>query len=124
MNNLGAIYEYGGCQLHHNHLQKAAFWYEKAANMNNSGSLIVIGEFYYKGKGVPKSHKVAREWFKKAIDMIGPNSDFWLEANYYLGNMMVEGEGGPTDFVQGITLIHKAASKGLPMAKKLVGDVI
>jgi len=123
MHNLGCIYNYGGCQLHHNYLQKAAFWYEKAAKMNQEHSLITMGELCYKGKGVTKNHKVAREWFEKAIDVIDTNSNIWLKANYKLGRMMARGEGGSKDIAQGITLIQKAASKGLSVAEKCMDDI-
>merc|ERR1739846_294256 len=97
MHNLGLIYEHGGHELDRNYLQKAASWYEKATNINYAGSMIRIGELSYKGKGVTKNYKTARRWFEKAIEVSDDKSEERLRANFWLGKMMMKGQGGTED---------------------------
>lgn len=60
MHNLGTFYEFIGCQLDHNFLQRAAAWYRKGANAGCHRSMFKVGKFYYDGSGVLKDHKEAR----------------------------------------------------------------
>lgn len=118
MYNLGCIY------VNYNYLQKAASWYEKGANKNYAECMIQIGKFSYKGCGVTKSHKTARDWFEKGIDAIDTESEEWPKVNFWLGKMMVRGEGGSKDFAKGIILIEKAASTGLSIAEECLESMV
>jgi len=127
MNNLS--FEMVGSKLYRNY-QKAAFWSEKGANKNNIGCLLIIGVLTHEGKGVTKCHKTAREWFEKAVNIMNEIEgtgkevkEVWLIAAFMLGKMMVRGEGGSEDFIGGITLIEKAASKGLHIAKECLKSI-
>jgi len=124
MYNLGHIYINDGCDLDRNYLQKAIFWYEKGANENNVRCLVKIGILFYKGIGVTKSNRTARDWFEKAVDSIDDGSEKWLEANFWLGKMMMRGEGGIEDMTGGIDLIQKAAYEGLPLAKQCLKSMM
>jgi len=71
---------------------------------------VKIREFYYKSEGVAKNHKTARKWFEKAVDVTNLNKHEkqWAEANFWLGKMMVRGEGGSKNLMKGLDLIHEA----------------
>lgn len=48
--------------------QKAAFWFEKAAEQENVDAQYMLGLGYYLGNGFDKDFEKARLWFKKAAD--------------------------------------------------------
>jgi len=109
---LGNIYEEGGSELDHNYVQKAASFYEESANAGSCDAQYKIGEFYYNGKGVAKNYKEARKWFEKASQGGRRLDRFKADAEFWLGKMMMKGEGGCTDVSNGIQLISKSASNG------------
>lgn len=46
--------------------KKAAYWYEKSANLGNEKAQLHIGYFYDIGQGVKQDYKIANEWYKKS----------------------------------------------------------
>jgi len=87
--------------------QKAPSWFEKAAKNDKSIAMLEIGRRYYSGKGVSKDHKVAREWFEKASEKVEINDEAeTMEARYWLGMMMMMGEGGEKNYTKGLFLIE------------------
>lgn len=65
--------------------QKAAFWYQKAAEQGNAFAQGSLGSFYYNGYGVKKDDEKAFYWFKKGAEQ----GDLRLQATialwYYNG---------------------------------------
>lgn len=48
--------------------QKAAFWFEKAAEQENVDAQHMFGFCYFSGNGFEKDYEKAKFWFKKAAD--------------------------------------------------------
>src|ERR1044072_5113179 len=59
---LGNLYEDGG------NLNKAFYWYEKAANNGNLSGLYYLGRCYRFGRGIDKDEKRAFELIKKSAE--------------------------------------------------------
>jgi len=118
--NLGMLYENEGCKLDHEFLRKAAKWYKKAADAGHVNAMMKIGKFYYYGKGVTKNLKTARDWFEK----VSKEDVCQFKAEFWLGKMMMKGEGGFEDRVKGFTLINSSASKGYPYAQEWIEKVL
>lgn len=49
-------------------LEKAAYWFKKAAEQGDAGAQYSLGACYYLGYGVPKSREKAVYWYKKAAE--------------------------------------------------------
>lgn len=49
-----------------NDLQQARQWYEKGATAGSAEAMRHLGELYEQGRGVPRDHAKAQEWFDKA----------------------------------------------------------
>ena len=124
MRELGRIYEAGGSDLDHNYVQKATTWYEKSANAGDYDAQYKIGEFYYNGNGVVKNHKEARKWFEKASQGNMNPIHFKGYAEFWLGKMMMKGEGGCTDINNGIQFITKSASSGCKLAADKMKQIL
>jgi len=113
---LGKIYTSGGNELHIDFLQKAASWYEKGATAGDEDCMLKVGKCYYNGKGVGRNLAVARKWFVKA----SKDEDSVPESMFWLGKMMMRGEGGSRNIAQGLTLINDSASKGYSGGEKMI----
>ncbi|PTL93902.1 hypothetical protein C6W89_01760 [Halomonas sp. SYSU XM8] len=50
-------------------IEKARYWFTKAAEQGDAESATQLAQIYYKGLGVPKDDKVAFEWLKRAENM-------------------------------------------------------
>jgi len=58
----GVMYNYGvWCDL-----EKANYWFVKAAEQGDTDAQYELGLMYEKGRGVPKDYAKAAEWFSKA----------------------------------------------------------
>jgi len=90
--NLGLMYEQGyGVTAD---TQKAASWFEKAAQQGEAGAQYRLGSLYAHGQGVPKDLQQAAVWYKKAAEQGS------TPAQAALGNMYLLGEGVPRDSSQ------------------------
>ena len=47
-------------------INKALYWFKKAAQNNNSEAQYNIGMIYLNGEGVKRNHNVAKKWFEKS----------------------------------------------------------
>ena len=47
-------------------LKQALYWYQLAAQNNNSKAQIALGDLYKTGKGVNKNIELARYWYMQA----------------------------------------------------------
>src|SRR6266487_5940600 len=66
-------------------LNKAFYWYEKAANNGNLSGLYYLGKCYRRGKGVEKDEKKAFELFKKSAEQENIDAQYSLGFCYYKG---------------------------------------
>ncbi len=60
-NNLGLVYFYN------KDYEKARYWFEKAAEVNEEAQL-ALGFIYFNGLGVPQNLKKSRYWIEKFVD--------------------------------------------------------
>lgn len=81
-----------------------------AANSGNPMAQNHLGALYYRGYGVPKSHKEAKRWWEQSA------SSGFTEAQYNLGMLYFNGSGVKTDFVEGCRWLGIAAQQGHPDA--------
>jgi TPR repeat protein len=76
-----------------------------------------VAASYALGDGVRKNPRRARAWYRRAARA----GD--VSALYDLGMMLLEGEGGVTDLVEGRALLLAAAESGDPMAQKVLAEL-
>jgi TPR repeat protein len=46
--------------------EEAAIWYSRAAERGDVGSMVKLGDWYSRGRGVAKDEAKALEWYRKA----------------------------------------------------------
>jgi len=92
--------------------EKAAYWFQKAANQNDSYAQYSLGYCYEYGKGALKNSEKAAYWYKKAA--VQGNAD----AQYKLGFFYNKGIGVPRDYKKASSWYMKAAEQGDEDAKK------
>jgi TPR repeat protein len=102
---LGNLYEDGTAGKNVD-LNKAFYWYEKAANNGNLSALYHLGKCYQFGKGIEKNLSKAFEIYKKSAEQENINAQFSLGRCYY------RGIGTDTDHVKAFELFKIAAEEG------------
>lgn len=105
----------GNCYYDLEDYQEAAIWYEKAAQLNHSGSANRLGYMYSNGKGVTKDEKLGFSYFMESA-----NAGYaWGMFNTALG--YEQGKGVVKDLREAKKWYQKAADLGHERsAKKLV----
>ena len=76
---LGAIYSNYICDEIEKDMEKAVYWYKKAAQFGHKGAMKGLGHFYFKGDGVEQNYEKAFHYFKES------NTNFWLGICYAKG---------------------------------------
>lgn len=97
--------------------ERAAYWYEKAANSGDPLAQKQIGYFYEVGIGVPRDPVRAVRWFERAA------SGGLASARVNLGVAYLWGSGVPKDERYAIRLFREAADKGCGLGAAYLGDV-
>jgi TPR repeat protein len=111
MRHIGEMYESGELGEKKN-IEKAIFWYKKAANLNDPHSFVSLGLIYYYDK---KDNKKALKYFQTAYNL--GERDL---AAASLGNMYYNGEGVQQDYKKAAHYLEEAAQKGNDMASNLL----
>jgi len=93
---------------------KMAEW---CVRSNTARSLHMLAMCYYTGEGIVVNHAEARRNFKVAAVEV-------LESQYMLGKMLIRGEGGPANLVEGVKQIDRAAKQGLAAATALKDSIL
>jgi uncharacterized protein len=75
----------------------------------------LLGNLYYRGRGVPQDHNEALKWFRRAA-----NQDD-VAAQFYLGLMFSEGQGVPQDHAEAANWFRRAANLGDAQAQYNLG---
>ena len=96
-------------------IDKAVFWYLKAASLGMPEAQVAIGLLYHQGGGVKRNHTQAIYWFRKAADQQSPDG----ENN--LGTMYDLGQGVNQDHALAAYWYHRAAKQNLPDAQFNLG---
>ena len=61
---VGFCYENGKCA--EMSMERAVYWYTKAAEQGHAEAQYQLGQCYLSGHGVPKDKSLAKQWFRKA----------------------------------------------------------
>ncbi len=88
---------------------------EAAAMAGDPEAQYRVGQRYYDGLGVPKSHRRAMEWWQRAA------TAGHAGAQYSLGVLYFDGVGIRRDFVEGCRWLGAAASQGVKPAADMYG---
>jgi len=114
MTNIGVLYYYGlGVSRSQ---QKAAEWYEKAAQLGFVQAQYDLANLYYDGSGVDRDRKQAARWYTAAAQ--GGHA----RAQYYLAQMYESGEGVEENQETALQWYQKAADQELPDAEYTLGN--
>jgi len=111
--NLGINYEEG--EGVPKDMEKAYYWYAKAAELGNAEAQNRLGMCYEEGEGVPKDLKKANYWYAKAAGQGYAIAQCNLGYNYDMGI------GVPQDLVKANYWYAKAAEQGYAMAQCNLG---
>lgn len=96
---------------------EALRWYRRTAELGDPNGELEVGNFYYYGKGVPKSNEEAVAWWRKAADAGGSDDKVGIvgkDAMYRLGRSYAKGEGVAASEEQAIKWWRKAAEGKYP----------
>lgn len=97
--------------------QKAAYWYQQAAEAGIANAQYNMGTLYFNGEGVPQDYAKAHEWFERAAQRDNKYAEFQLGMTYYTG------QGVQKDSTQEIYWYEKAARQGVPAAAYNLGVI-
>jgi TPR repeat protein len=75
----------------------------------------LLGQMYYRGRGVAQDEREAATWFRRAADQ-GDTT-----AQFFLGGMYSEGRGVPQDFAEAAKWYERAADQGDGQAQYNLG---
>jgi TPR repeat protein len=115
--SLGIVYENGLKNLPRD-LQKAAYWFKKAADQNYPKAETKLGEIYFLGSGVEENHKKALEYFERAAQKGSVDAYAWLGTFYY------HGHGVEQNYKNAMEWFNKAADLSHPSAQFNVGSML
>jgi TPR repeat protein len=110
--NISEMYSTGGFGITKN-VNKVVEW---CGRSNTSTSLHLLATCYYNGDGVSRNFPEARRNFKAAGN--------FPDSQYMLGVMLLRGEGGPVNLVEGVKCIDRAAKRGHEKALVLKQSII
>lgn len=115
MYEVGLKYERGrGTQRD---MQKAAEWYEKAAEANHTPAMARLGILYVEGNGVKRDLNKAIELLKRAAEQGVASAQYQLASMYELGT------GVDEDLREAIRLYDQAAKGGYYRAQEKVKEL-
>ncbi|MBL4790584.1 MAG: SEL1-like repeat protein [Kordiimonadaceae bacterium] len=93
---------------------QAVIWYEKAAELGQSGVRMRLGKMYYDGQGVKQNYQKAKDHWTLATEekkqSFGGGTPY--VASFYLATLYLDGLLGPKDVPTAVKWLTKAASKG------------
>jgi uncharacterized protein len=95
--------------------QKAAEWYQLAANAGDPGAAMQLAQFYLLGTGVPADKKKAADLFEVAANAGNPS------ALYNLALLYQAGDGRPYNESKARQLLEEAATRNDPEAQYALG---
>ena len=107
--DLAAIYTAGHANVTPNY-DRAAYWFEKAAENGVANARYNLGVLYHQGLGVDQNIETALEWYRKAAQLGHP------EAQYNLGIAYIEGIGVSYDPKRAAEYFETAAASGITEA--------
>jgi serine/threonine protein kinase/TPR repeat protein len=97
--------------------QKAAEWYQKAAEKGDHTAQLNLGTMFKFGEGVPQSYEQAFKWYKQAAEQDDP------EAQNIVGFWYLHGQGTERDDTAAVLWFEKAARHGFAKAQTNLGNM-
>lgn len=97
--------------------QKAAYWYQQAANAGIANAQYNMGTLYFNGEGFPKDYAKAYQWFEQAAQRDNKYAEFQLALMHYTG------QGVSRNAQREIYWYKKAAAQGLAPAQYNLGVI-
>lgn len=105
---------------------KARQEFEALAHAGNAAAMNNLGVLHEAGLGVPVSKVEALKWYRKAADsgvlLAKHNLALLIAADHLLGTAERDADKG-RDFIEAYALFSSAASQGLAVAKRALGDL-
>ena len=98
-------------------LEKARYYFEKAAELGNADALYGLGKLYLKPEFPDYDPAKAVEYLEQAA---AKGNAF---AKYQLGKLLCQGELVPKDIARGLPLLEELAENGVTFASYIVGKV-
>ncbi len=94
-------------------VNKATYWYRKAAEQGDAVAQIALGDCYFKGLGVAMDYDKAVYWYRKAVDQGDPRAMEALAKCYEEGKGVVKDAGQAAywrnkveEYYSGYTAVH------------------
>ena len=111
--NLGVMYERDdeGTQDY----EKAAKWYQEAADQGIAEAQYNLGVMYERGEGVPQDDEKAMELYREAA------YQGLAKAQFNLGDMYYSDDGVPQDYKKAVFWYQEAADQGFAKAQNNLG---
>jgi TPR repeat protein len=142
-----ALYQLGRAYAANGQMAEAMAAWRKAADKGSTSAMVELGVMYGTGSGVAKDEAQARKLFERAAEAGNPRGVANLtavsggasadpargrallakaaetnpEAQYQLGMMLAEGNGGPKDDVAARSLFEKASAQNHAAALERMG---
>jgi TPR repeat protein len=143
-----AMYQLGRAYAANRQIPEAMTAWRKAADKGSTSAMVELGVLYGEGSGVAKDEAQARKLFERAAEagnargvtnlaalgggvassdpararqLLAKAAETNAEAQYQLGLMMEDGNGGPADDAAARTLFEKAAAQNHPGALERMG---
>lgn len=142
-----AMYQLGRAYASSGQMPEAIAAWRKAADKGSSSAMVELGVAYGTGTGVAKDEAQARKLFERAAEagnprgvsnlaalgggapadpvrsreLLGRAAETNAEAQYQLGLMLSEGNGGAKDDVAARAMFEKAAAQNHPAALERMG---
>lgn len=79
MEALGEFYISGWVEEDH---EKGLMWLERAAEQGSADACCALGHYYNDGYGSKPNHRLAKEWWEKAIDLGSDAAEMFYEKNF------------------------------------------
>ncbi len=111
----GRILEISLSAIPEGSLAEIRTWSDMSESIDAAYAQTVLGFAYTGSHGFEENQALARQCFELAA------GSGHVGANFILGEMLVYGQGGPTDYTRAMGLFNYAANEGLPDAFTMIG---
>lgn len=111
---LGFTYQFD--QIVPHDVQKAIYWYTKAAEQGHIEAQSALGGIYFTND-FERDYSQAAEWYRKAAKQGDKHSQAMLASMYR------EGQGVPQDYIESILLYKKSAAQGYSYVFSNIADM-
>lgn len=115
--NLGIAFSVGEKYGVEKDPQKSLYWFQKAADQNDTLGLLVMAGYYYRGDGVPKDQGRALKLYRRAAEQ-GDSTGYYQLGLAYSGDGSYASDPNPVLATQ---YFRRAAEQGLIKGQLALG---